>query len=608
MDKIIILDMGGQYAHLLARRVREIGVYSEIWPSDSSFSKLSSKDVKGIIISGGPSSVYEKNSPKSNPRLFTIKKPILGLCYGHQLMAHNMKGKVTPGKVKEYGIAKLIIKKRSKLFAGLENEEQIWMSHGDSVEQMPPGFNHIGSTDDCMIAAMSDAKRDYYGLQFHPEVTHTPHGKRLLSNFVLQICRAKKGWSMEHFIDNSISSIKKIAGKRNVFLLVSGGVDSVVCFALLNRALGKDRVYGLHIDNGFMRLNESMNVNSALKKLGFTNFHVIDASRDFLDAVRGVAEPEKKRKIIGDKFIKIQQQEVKKLKLDPKKWMLGQGTIYPDTIETKGTKHADLIKTHHNRVPIVQEMISKGLVIEPIKELYKDEVRELGMQLGLPRSIVQRHPFPGPGLAVRCLCCKSAEKINDELRLNREINLHCMKFGIAAKVLPIRSVGVQGDGRTYRHPILLTGNEKGVNYAAIDKLSSELTNRFREVNRVLLLYGINGKADDLIAKENSYLAKNRLDMLREADDIVSKTMDDPKYRLACSKIWQFPVVLVPLGTKGGETIILRPVESKEAMTANWARLPSEFVYSVTEKLMKIKGIDAVFLDVTNKPPATIEWE
>ncbi len=603
-DKIIILDMGGQYAHLLARRVRQIGVYSQIMPSDTSIQLL--KDAKGIIISGGPSSVYEKNSPKCDPKLFTLKTPILGLCYGHQLMAQSLGGKVVPGKIKEYGIANLnIIKnentKNKNIFFGNEKTEEVWMSHGDAVLQTPFGFEILASTNDCKVAAMGNKKLNYFGFQFHPEVTHTKNGMKMLSNFVLGICKAKKLWNMKNFIKQKIEEIKKIVGKKNVFLLVSGGVDSTVCFALLNLALGPKRVYGLHIDNGFMRKNESSKVKLAILKQGWNNFHVIDASNEFLDAVKNVADPEKKRKIIGETFIKVQQKEVSKLNLNPNEWMLGQGTIYPDTIETKGTKHSDLIKTHHNRVQLVQDLIEKGMVIEPIKELYKDEVRSLGEKLKLPKHLILRHPFPGPGLAVRCLCLNKSEKINNEDEIDRKLNLTTEKFGILSKVLPIKSVGVQGDSRTYRHPVLIQG---GGSFQIIEKMSTELTNKFKEINRVVLLLSMNGKICDIKPKEKTYLTKDRLDLLRKADDVVAKCLDLHLYH----KIWQFPVVLVPLSTQGGEAIILRPVESKEAMTANWAKLPEETLGKIAKEILKIKGIDAVFLDVTNKPPGTIEWE
>jgi len=629
MDKIVILDMGGQYAHLLARRVRQLGIYSEILPNDTSAEKLENiEGIKGIIISGGPSSVYDKSSPKPGKGLFEIKVPILGLCYGHQLMAQNLGGKVSPGKTKEYGVANLQTKKTMKkigdIFAGLNDNEKIWMSHGDSVEKLPKGFELIGSTEDCPIAAMGNKNLNYYGIQFHPEVTHTEHGMKIISNFVFEICKAEKSWSMDTFIDDKIKEIKSQTGKRNVFLLVSGGVDSSVCFALLNKALGSKRVYGLHIDNGFMRKNESREIEAALRKNGFSNFHAVDASSKFLEAVKGISDPEKKRKAIGGTFIKVQQDEVSKLNLNPNDWMLGQGTIYPDTIETKGTKNADLIKTHHNRVEAVQKLIEKGLVIEPIKELYKDEVRELGMKLGLPASLVNRHPFPGPGLAVRCLCIGDAsqekEKTgNDNLANNlaeaeRQVSLICNKFGAKSKILPIKSVGVQGDSRTYRYPAAVWGIN---DYNLLEKLSTELTNKVKEINRVMLY--VSGKAGKGMENtvisliEKSFLTKERLDLLREADSAVHEHIKLHLY----SKIWQFPVVLAPVsvsllsaGREGntGESIILRPVESREAMTANWARLPEADLNVIAKEIMKIKGISAVFYDVTNKPPATIEWE
>lgn len=596
MDKIIVLDFGGQYSHLIANRIRRLGVYSEIKSNDADILEL--KDAKGIILSGGPQNISEDDSLKCDKRIFDLGIPTLGICYGHQLMSHLCSGKVARGKTKEYGKAKLNIKNKKGLFEGLNDSETVWMSHGDYVSKLGRGFEITASTSDCKTAAVSNFKKNLFGIQFHPEVTHTENGMKLLENFIYKICKCKKSWDMKTFIETEIKEIKKKVKGKKVFLLVSGGVDSTVCFALLNKALGKDNVYGLHINNGFVRKNESSDVKTALEKNGFKNFHVADASNEFFNVLKDVYEPELKRKIIGKKFIEVQDKETKKLKLDPDKWILGQGTIYPDTIETGGTKNAALIKTHHNRVEAVQKLIAQGKVIEPLKDLYKDEVRMVGKMLGLPPALILRHPFPGPGLAVRCLCAKEEFKVDKKTdKLTNDI---AKDYGLTAKVLPIKSVGVQGDARTYAHPAALVG---GASWDALEKVSTSITNSVSDVNRVILLLT---KTDLTKAKiKKAYLTTQRIKVLQEADAIVTKYLY--KNNLYDS-IWQFPVVLVPLSFNGGESIVLRPINSTEAMTASFTKLPRKHVKAIAEEIMRIKGIDAVFYDVTNKPPATIEWE
>ena len=596
MDKIIVLDFGGQYCHLIANRIRRLKVYSEIMPSDTVVEKL--KDAKGIILSGGPSSVYEEGAPKYDKNFFTLDVPILGLCYGHHLMAHDMKGEVKPGTVKEYGIADINLKDKSSIFKGLSDSETVWMSHGDTVASVPSGFKVLASTPDCPVAAMGNTAINYYSFQFHPEVTHTPNGMKMLENFV-KICGCRQDWNMPNFIDEKIKEIRAFVKKKNVFLLVSGGVDSTVCFSLLTKALGDERVYGLHIDNGFVRKNESRDVKIAIEKLGFKNFHVVDASADFLEAVKGKYNPEEKRKAIGDTFIKVQQEELKKLGLDSKHWILGQGTIYPDTIETAGTENAALIKTHHNRVKLVQDMINQGRVIEPISSLYKDEVRDVGLELGLSKELVFRHPFPGPGLAVRTLCVEKKEKIENEDYVNNKLNKIASACGYKAKVLSIKGVGVQGDFRTYKHPAVVYGTE--ADWKELEKISTEITNKVKEVNRVVYLIYPEEPSFDIL--EDKYLTKDRLDILREADYAVNHSINDKLKQ----ELWQFPIILVPLTVKGGESIILRPVYSKEAMTAKFGILPDDVINNIAAELKK-QGIDAVFYDITHKPPGTIEWE
>ncbi|MFW6311914.1 MAG: phosphoadenosine phosphosulfate reductase family protein, partial [Nanoarchaeota archaeon] len=392
-------------------------------------------------------------------------------------------------------------------------------------------------------------------------------------------------WNPKEYTKILINEIKEKVKDKKVFMLVSGGVDSTVAFTLLNKALKSENVYGLFIDNGLVREKEKEFVDKAIKDLGYNNFHCYDAIDTFLDNLKEKYEPEEKRKIIGDTFIEIQKKAVKELELNADEWLLGQGTIYPDTIESKGTKNSALIKTHHNRVEIIQEMIKQGKVIEPLADLYKDEVREVGLELGLAEELVFRHPFPGPGLGVRCLCSKG----NDN---TPELNIE------NSKTLPIKSVGVQGDSRTYRHPLAIT---KKYSWDELENMSTNITNKYSEINRVLYL--ISGENIQNIKEIPNYITKPRLNLLRKADKIAMDTIN--KYNQH-KKIWQMPIVLAPIGINN-ESIILRPVFSTEAMTAEFAKIDIEIVKEIAKKIREI-GIDFVFYDITNKPPGTIEWE
>jgi len=482
-QEIAILDFGSQYTHLIARRFRNMGILAKLYPADTDLSKIS--NIVGIVLSGSPASISD-NKYQVNENLFDLSIPILGLCYGHQFIADHFGGVVEAHKEQsEFGRAKLELVD-SPLFKNIENNEEVWMSHGDSVIKVPAGFKVIGKTKSCDIAAMSSEEKNIYSLQFHPEVTHTKKGMEILENFAFEICQAKKDWNIEDWQVEMVKEIQDTVKDKKVFLLVSGGVDSTVSFALLEKALGKDRVFGLHIDNGLMRKNEVNEVQSSLRDAGFQNLEIYDASNEFLNALEGIYEPEAKRKIIGNLFLDIQDKVATKLKLNPDEWILGQGTIYPDTIETGGTKNAETIKTHHNRVPRVQELIEEGKIIEPIKDLYKDEVRSLGEYLGLPSKLVWRHPFPGPGLAIRALCL---DKVNEDDLSNLTNNIKKSFPNLNLNVLPLKSVGVQGDSRTYAHPAVISKDMLEFNFKQfIDciKEAPKLTNKFKEINRVIL--------------------------------------------------------------------------------------------------------------------------
>ncbi len=589
---IVVLDFGGQYAHLIASRVRRFGYYSEIRPPETPASELAS--ASGIILSGGPQSVYDKGSPQADPKIFDLGIPVLGLCYGLHWIAQTLGGKVTSGHVKEYGRTPIsILAKKSQIFAGVKEHPVVWMSHGDEATELPKGFSRIATSETCMNAAFSDEARRIFALQFHPEVTHSEGGLTMLKNFA-ELCEPAP-WSMDGYASLVGEEIKREAGDRKVFMLVSGGVDSTVAFVLLNKVLGRNRVEGLLVDTGLMRKDEVKLIQDAFKKLKIDNLHAVDASEEFFAQLKGVHDPERKRKAIGDTFLSVQKRVGDKMNISVSdKWMLGQGTIYPDTIETGATKHSDHIKTHHNRVKAVQDMIDAGLIIEPLKDLYKDEVRMLGEELGLPKELVWRHPFPGPGLGVRILCGEQPAPTEDAK----------LAVDLPHAILPVRSVGVQGDGRTYRLAVAMFSKDRFSVTDELIALATTIPNTHRTLNRVLLCTSHEKPFAPVFTP--GYVDRTRADLLREADAIVTEEMQ--KAGLYDS-IWQFPVVLLPVGEKkGGQSIVLRPISSHDAMTANAVALDAKVLKVMTERILKLKGIDAVFLDLTSKPPGTIEWE
>ena len=417
-SKIVVLDFGSQYAHLIAKRFRMLGYYSEIALPSTDLSVF--ENCKGIVFSGGPSSVYDEKVPEFNSEILNLPIPILGLCYGHYIVQLGYNGKVGKAPVGEFGFATLNLNPavKSPLFEGIEPTQQVWMSHQDGVLEIGDGFEVVGSTKDCPFAATQNLAKKRFSIQCHCEVKDTPCGNQIFQNFA-NYCGMEKNWDQDTVLQVILENIKKEAEGKNVLLFLSGGVDSTITFALLNKALGQERVLGLHIDNGFMRKNESANVADAYHKFGFNNFIVEDASESFLKAIAGLTDPQKKRMAVGENFITVRNEVVAKQNLDESQWMLAQGTLYPDIIESGGTKNSNTIKTHHNRVQGIQDLIAKGLIIEPVKDLYKDEVRAIGKKLGLSAELVMRHPFPGPGLSINVLCSdgKFTEKDEEELKL-----------------------------------------------------------------------------------------------------------------------------------------------------------------------------------------------
>jgi len=592
-----IIDLGGQYCHLIARRLRDMGVSSEIHGPNAESADLSGH--AGLILSGGPQSVYEKDSPKIDSSTVNLGVPMLGICYGHQLLALMLGGVVERGPG-EYGVASLLVKAHEALLEDTPEKQRVWMSHSDRVTMLPSGAIELAVTETCDNAAFGDAGRRIYGVQFHPEVNHTENGPRILRNFVA-LCGIHAKEKFEISIDALLEKIRARAMNDSVFFLVSGGVDSTVAFVLCARALPRERVLGLYVDTGLMRKGEKEELIHNLAQIGLDDrLQTRDESRRFLTALEGVVDPEQKRHIIGRLFMDVQTDAMREIGIDPDFWLLGQGTIYPDTIESGGSfGRAAVIKTHHNRCAEVVELMKRGRVIEPLSEFYKDEVRRIGSSLGLDWKLTNRWPFPGPGLAIRCLCSDTAG-VAEKLDLNDDwARLY------QSVLLPVQSVGVQGDNRTYRRVVALHASNATLNYPELERISTDLCNNLSLTNRVIVQ--IAGVSTNLLkgAIRNPGITGKRIELLREADFIVRSSLDEEAMTDA---VWQFPVVLMPLSFNGGESIILRPVNSEDGMTANFAHLPSYLIQRIAGKLMQLEMTDAVFLDVTNKPPATIEWE
>ena len=520
MDKdkwVAILDFGSQYTHLIARRVREFKVYSEILPYNISASKLKKISPGAMIISGGPASVNTKESPLCDKKIFDLGIPILGICYGAQLMAKFLKGKVVPAKRREYGRAELLIKSKQTLFKGLKSKEIIWMSHGDKIVRLPVGFKVIGSTKNSPIAAIENKSKKLYGVQFHPEVVHTPEGKKILKNFTIGIAGCKQTWSMRSFVDRTIQNLKDEIDNEKVLCAVSGGVDSSILAMLLHKAIGKNLI-AVCIDNGLVRKNEIESVKKRFKKHYNLNLKVINAQDEFLKALKGVENPEKKRRIIGNIFIKVFEREANTLagtrKLGKIKY-LAQGTLYPDVIESHSLigGPSATIKTHHNVGGLPKKLNFK--LIEPLKDLFKDEVRLVGKELGLSDEIVRRQPFPGPGLAVRIIGEVTKKRLDvlreadwiliDEIK---KANLYHKLWQTFCVFLPVKSVGVMGDKRTYENVIAIravtsedamTADWAQLPYDLLAKISNRIINEVKGVNRVV--YDISSKPPSTIEWE-----------------------------------------------------------------------------------------------------------
>jgi GMP synthase (glutamine-hydrolysing) len=510
-DSILILDFGSQYTQLIARRVRELGVYAEILPCNASLDQIEAFNPSAIILSGGPSSVYAPDSPRCAPQVFTMQKPVLGLCYGLQLIAHEMGGEVDKSARREYGRAEITIEdKKSKLFKDIPSHSVVWMSHGDSLKKLPTGFHVTASSANAPLAGIANEDESIVAIQFHPEVVHTANGTQILSNFLFNIAHVKPNWNPRDFIESTVEEIKAKVGNETVICALSGGVDSAVAAVLVHRAIGK-QLKCIHIDNGLMRRGESAEVVHTFRDHFGIDLDFHDASDLFLDRLADVTDPEQKRKIIGKSFIDVLAEEAEKFRGAK---FLVQGTIYPDVIESQSFKGPSAtIKTHHNVGGLPEKMDLK--LIEPLRELFKDEVRNVGRALGIPEHFIDRHPFPGPGLAIRVIGDITRPKLEllraaDAIFIEelRSWKLYATTWQAFAVILPVQTVGVMGDERTYEN-----------------------------------------------------------------------------------------------------VVAIRAVTSVDGMTADWARLPHEFLAHVSNRIAnEVRGLSRVVYDISSKPPATIEWE
>jgi GMP synthase (glutamine-hydrolysing) len=508
---ILILDFGSQYTQLIARCIREENMYCEIYPGNKSLESFSGmKDLKGVILSGGHGSVYSKDALWPDPRVWELKVPILGICYGMQLIAEHLGGKVAPSKHREFGVAIVNLECKCSLFKGLKSRETLWMSHGDKLLKMPKGFKITAKSENSPYAAIENVSKSIYGVQFHPEVKHSLNGRKILQNFIFNICGSKRDWTMKSYIVDEVKRIRKLVGKSKVLCALSGGVDSSVAAVMLHKAIGK-QIVCVYVDHGFQKLGETQRVRKVFGNMFGRNLIIVDAKKTFLSKLKGVTDPEEKRKIIGHTFIEVFDKEAKKLKCID---YLLQGTIYPDVIESVSIKGSKVpIKSHHNVGGLPARMKMK--LVEPLKFLFKDEVRVLGRELAIPQEIINRQPFPGPGLAVRTIGEVTQEKLNILKAADDIVTQEIIKAGIYEKIwqsfaviLPVKTVGVMGDARTYEY-----------------------------------------------------------------------------------------------------VIAIRAVNSDDAMTADWVKLPYDLLGRISSRIInEVKGVNRVVYDISNKPPATIEWE
>jgi len=615
-NTVVILDAGAQYGKVIDRRIRGLMVKSVILPLDTSVDKL--KNYDAIIISGGPDDVFSPESPKPDPDLFKLDRPILGICYGMQLINQEFDGSVVKKNIREDGQFDIEVDPTTAFFEGLDKHQSVLMSHGNSVGRLAPGFRVVARSNN-IVAAIADDKRRIYGVQFHPEVDLTENGIKMLSNFLFKIADLKPTYALQDKLQEALDYIKDRAGNKQVLSFASGGVDSTICAVLLGMALPTKQIHAVHVDTGFMRLNESTAVHQALTNVGI-NLKIVDAKDRFLRAtavLRGkktpplnkVTDPEIKRAIIGDTFIRVMDEVIEELRLDPSDTVLVQGTLRPDLIESaskSASAKAAVIKTHHNDSSLVRKLRDDRRVVEPLQQLHKDEVREIGESLSLPTELVWRQPFPGPGLAIRLLCATTPYKTADFKSISDRLAL----FGdrdIAAHLLPIRTVGVQGDGRSYSYLAGLSGQP---DWPRLLAMAREIPKRIHNINRVVYIFGDKLEEDPLDITP-TFLSTNALDQLRLADAKVNDVLR--VYDLQ-KKLSQVPVISFPLnfGIDGNHSIAIRTFITNDFMTGTPAlpgvHLPEEALNQMVSEVLSVPGISRVVYDLTSKPPGTTEWE